>query len=107
MCGHAATACYGKEESEFPANRLFAAAGDGIWDNAAACGRLYLVSCINAPPPSSCIPGSTILVKVVDRAATAKSPASSDGAALVLSSNAFSQLVDPPTTEFINVSYRQ
>ncbi|KAL9233898.1 hypothetical protein vseg_008833 [Gypsophila vaccaria] len=101
------TACYGKEESGFPANRLFAAAGEGIWENGAACGRQYLVTCLSAPAPTACVPGSIILVKVVDRAATARSSASTDGAALVLSVDAFSRLVDPPTADFINISYRQ
>uniref|UniRef100_A0A7N2L7J4 Expansin-like EG45 domain-containing protein n=1 Tax=Quercus lobata TaxID=97700 RepID=A0A7N2L7J4_QUELO len=37
------TACYGSDASQFPSSNLFAAAGDGIWNNGAACGRLYLV----------------------------------------------------------------
>ncbi|XP_074289685.1 EG45-like domain containing protein [Silene latifolia] len=100
------SACYGSDESEFPANRLFAAAGDVIWNNGAACGTQYLVTCVSAPSPSKCLPG-IIQVTVVDRAATLKSHPSSSGAALVLSFDAFSQLVDPPTTKFINISFRQ
>ncbi|RVX11105.1 hypothetical protein CK203_013325 [Vitis vinifera] len=42
------TICYGNDASEFPSSNLFAAAGDGIWDNGASCGRQYLVRCISA-----------------------------------------------------------
>nr|GEY93211.1 RNA-directed DNA polymerase, eukaryota, reverse transcriptase zinc-binding domain protein [Tanacetum cinerariifolium] len=31
-------ACYGYDSSQFPSKNLFAAAGDRIWDNGAACG---------------------------------------------------------------------
>ncbi|KAE9462761.1 hypothetical protein C3L33_05331, partial [Rhododendron williamsianum] len=30
-------------------------AGDGIWDNGAACGRQYLVKCISATTPYTCV----------------------------------------------------
>lgn len=66
-----------------------------------------MVSCISANAPSSCVPGSTIQVKIVDRAATAVSKASSRGAALVLSTTAFDQLVRPPSTTSINIMFQQ
>ncbi|KAJ8431800.1 hypothetical protein Cgig2_027545 [Carnegiea gigantea] len=101
------TACYGSDTTEFPENNQFAAAGEGIWDNGAACGRQYLVRCISAPPPNSCISGSTIQVKIVDRAATAISHPSAPRATLSLSSAAYSQLVNPPSAGFINIEYQQ
>ncbi|KAK9741802.1 hypothetical protein RND81_03G129500 [Saponaria officinalis] len=100
------TTCYGSDQSEFPENRQFAAAGDGIWNNGAACGTQYQITCISAPPPSKCLPG-VVQVTVVDRASSVTSRASSPGAALVLSTDAFSQLVSPSSANFINVSYRQ
>ncbi|KAL9239860.1 hypothetical protein vseg_014139 [Gypsophila vaccaria] len=101
------TACYGNDESAFPSNREFAAVGEGIWERGEACGRQYLVSCINAPPPSKCVSGAIIQVKVVDRATTARSRPSRGDAALLLSADAFSMLVQPPNTTFIHVSFRQ
>nr|GFB61894.1 hypothetical protein [Tanacetum cinerariifolium] len=61
------TACYGNDASQFPSSNLFAAAGEGIWDNGAACGRQYLVKCISAVIPRTCILGQTIQVRIVDR----------------------------------------
>ncbi|KAF3966449.1 hypothetical protein CMV_009449 [Castanea mollissima] len=46
------TTCYGSDTSEFPSSNLFAVAGDGIWDNGAACGRQYLLP----TPPWFCLP---------------------------------------------------
>lgn len=69
----AATACYGNDASQFPSSNLFAAAGEGIWDNGAACGRQYLVKCISAVIPRTCILGQTIQVRIVDRAQTSVS----------------------------------
>ncbi|KAK9268518.1 hypothetical protein L1049_000271 [Liquidambar formosana] len=50
------TVCYGNDPTQFPSSNLFAAAGDGIWDNGAACGRQYLVRCISASQPGTCVP---------------------------------------------------
>ncbi|KAL0323909.1 UNVERIFIED_CONTAM: EG45-like domain containing protein [Sesamum calycinum] len=75
------TACYGSDMSQFPTSSLFAAAGEGIWDNGAACGRQYLVKCISAAVPKTCVEGQTIQVKIVDRAITLVSPPSRAGAA--------------------------
>ncbi|KAK9682005.1 hypothetical protein RND81_10G043300 [Saponaria officinalis] len=104
---YCATTCYGNDQTAFPPNRLLAAAGEGIWEGSAACGRQYLVTCINLPPPSKCISGAIIQIKVVDRASTAVSRASSGGATLVLSADAYSKLVQPPNATFINISFRQ
>ncbi|GAB4836894.1 hypothetical protein Ancab_001805 [Ancistrocladus abbreviatus] len=82
------TACYGSDPSQFPSNNLFAAAGDGIWDNGAACGRQYLVRCISAAEPKACFFGD-IRVKIVDQVASAVSPPSTGGATMVLSTTAY------------------
>nr|AWP38933.1 Ave1 [Fusarium oxysporum f. sp. physali] len=58
------TACYGNDLSQFPAGNLFAAAGEGIWDNGAACGRRYRVKCISPRPCKS----DMVDVRIVDRA---------------------------------------
>ncbi|KAH0989634.1 hypothetical protein GBA52_001117 [Prunus armeniaca] len=51
------TACRGSDPSQFPSSNLFGSAGEGIWDNGAACGRQYLVRCISAPVLGTCVPG--------------------------------------------------
>ncbi|EWZ77666.1 hypothetical protein FOXG_22509 [Fusarium oxysporum f. sp. lycopersici 4287] len=58
------TACYGNGVSHFPSGNLFAAAGEGMWDNGAACGRLYTMKCISPGPCKS----DTVDVRIVDRA---------------------------------------
>ncbi|GAB2232516.1 hypothetical protein Droror1_Dr00011553 [Drosera rotundifolia] len=62
------TLCYGFDTSQFPTDRLFAEAGEEIWDNGAACGRLYLVRCIGARLAGGCIEGAAIEVMIVDYA---------------------------------------
>lgn len=103
----AATACYGQDSTAFPSNNLFAAAGEGIWNNGAACGRQYTVSCVSAPPPNTCVSGTTVTVKIVDRASTAVYHPSTTGTTLVLSTAAFNQLVKPFTATSINVQFEQ
>ncbi|KAJ6924696.1 hypothetical protein NC652_017847 [Populus alba x Populus x berolinensis] len=78
------TACYGNSSSQFPSSNLFAAAGEGIWDNGAACGRQYLVRCISAAVPRTCLPDQMVQVRIVDRAQTSRSEPSSDGVTIVL-----------------------
>merc|ERR1712137_347320 len=82
------TACYGSNPAQFPSSNLFASAGEGIWDNGAACGRQYLVRCISAAAQGTCIPGQTIQIKIVDRAQTSVSRPSRGGPTLVLSTTA-------------------
>jgi hypothetical protein len=60
----AASACYGYEERGI----YIAAASDSMWENGAACGKLYSVACIGAtnrvaPPPCK---NNFILVLIVD-----------------------------------------
>ncbi|QHO51370.1 EG45-like domain containing protein [Arachis hypogaea] len=98
--------CYGTEATEFPSSNLFAAAGDGIWDNGAACGRQYLVRCISAEQPRTCIPDQSIQIKIVDYAATAVSAASASGTTLVLSDKAFGSIANT-TAILINIEFQQ
>ncbi|XP_074269040.1 EG45-like domain containing protein [Silene latifolia] len=90
------TECYGDDTTNFPANNFFAAAGDGIWDNGAACGRQYVIQCISVANPFSCLnQGSTIQVKIVDYANTAVSrPVITSGTTVYLSDVAFKALVN-------------
>jgi expansin (peptidoglycan-binding protein) len=46
---------------------MIAAASDAVWDNRAACGRMYSIMCTGAnnEAPYPCT-GTTITVKVVD-----------------------------------------
>ncbi|KAK9706106.1 hypothetical protein RND81_07G104500 [Saponaria officinalis] len=90
------TECYSDDTTNFPADDMFAAAGDGIWNNGAACGRQYMVQCISAPESLSCANVDTIIqVKIVDYANTAvSSPVTTSGTTMFLSDIAFGALVD-------------
>ncbi|XP_065850747.1 EG45-like domain containing protein isoform X2 [Euphorbia lathyris] len=99
------TACFDNEVSQFPTDNMFAAAGEGIWDNGASCGRSYLVRCISASSTTICDPSKIIQVKIVDRAQTSISIPSADGAIIVLSDTAFSQFTNSPAS-LINVEFR-
>jgi hypothetical protein len=104
-----ATACYNDSASQFPSNNMFAAAGDGIWDNGAACGRQYLVRCISAAVADSCIADQVIQVKIVDYAlALINNPPSASGTTIVLSETAFGAIANnsaAPTS--INLEFQQ
>uniref|UniRef100_F6HH64 Expansin-like EG45 domain-containing protein n=1 Tax=Vitis vinifera TaxID=29760 RepID=F6HH64_VITVI len=100
------TICYGNDASEFPSSNLFAAAGDGIWDNGASCGRQYLVRCISATQPGTCVPDQTIQIKVVDYAPSAPSTPSADGTTIVLSETAFGIIANSTATA-INIEFQQ
>ncbi|GAV70547.1 DPBB_1 domain-containing protein, partial [Cephalotus follicularis] len=100
------TACNGNDPSQFPSNNMFAAAGNGIWDNGAACGRLYRVSCISAVVPGTCIKGKIIPVRIVDRAQTSASRPSRDGSTMVLSTAAFGTIANPSAT-FVNIDFQE
>ncbi|XP_043806160.1 putative EG45-like domain containing protein 1 isoform X2 [Manihot esculenta] len=101
-----ATTCYGNDPSQFPSNNLFAAAGDGIWDNGASCGREYLVRCISASVAGSCKPGQTIQVKIVDYALSTPTPPSARGTTIVLSETAFGSIANSSATS-INIEFQQ
>ncbi|KAI3454039.1 hypothetical protein Pfo_010702 [Paulownia fortunei] len=100
------TACYGGDLSQFPTSNLFAAAGEGIWDNGAACGRQYLVRCISAAVPRACVAGQTIQVKIVDRAQTSVSRPTREECSLVLSNTAFATIANP-SVSYLNVEFQQ
>ena len=103
---YTATACYGNDATQFPSSNLFASAGEGIWDNGAACGRQYLVRCISAAHPRTCIPGQTIQIRIVDRALSSVSRPSRHGATIVLSKTAF-RMIARPSTSYINIEFQQ
>ncbi|KAE8056414.1 hypothetical protein FH972_013189 [Carpinus fangiana] len=98
------TACHGSDEAQFQSNEVFGSAGEAIWDNGEACGRLYSVQCISATDPNTCIPGQIIHVKIVDRALTSVSRPSREDAALVLSTSAFGMIANSSVT-FINIQF--
>ncbi|GLT97648.1 hypothetical protein SLE2022_152030 [Rubroshorea leprosula] len=100
------TACYGNDQSQLPSSNLFGAAGEGIWDNGAACGRQYLVRCISASVPRFCNPGQTIQIKIVDRAQSLVSKPSRDGASMVLSSTAYGLIADASAIS-VNIEFQQ
>ncbi|EXB76280.1 hypothetical protein L484_025638 [Morus notabilis] len=100
------TNCYGAESSQFPTSNLFAAAGEGIWDNGASCGRQYQVRCISAARPGTCVPDMTILIKIVDYAGTLVSSPSSAGTTMILSQTAFGAIANS-TAASINIEFQQ
>ncbi|RWR72378.1 EG45-like domain-containing protein [Cinnamomum micranthum f. kanehirae] len=101
------SACYGNDASQFPSNNLFAAAGEGIWDNGASCGRQYLVRCLSAAEPkNACVAGRTIQVKIADRANSSVSRPSRAGTTMVLSVSAFGMIANTSAME-INIEFQQ
>ncbi|MCD7467694.1 hypothetical protein HAX54_005259 [Datura stramonium] len=100
------TACFGSDATQFPSSNFFAAAGEGIWDNGAACGRQYLVSCINSVLPRACKQGETIQIKIVDRAKTSVSRPTRQGTTMVLS-NAALAAIALPNAPSLNIDFRQ
>ena len=105
MCCDSANAC-GFDTSQFPSNNMFAAAGEQIWDNGAACGRQYQVTCTAASAPAACIPGQTITITIVDRALTLTSQPSKEGTLMVLSRTAF-QAIAATSASSINIDFKQ
>ncbi|KAK4760118.1 hypothetical protein SAY87_023249 [Trapa incisa] len=100
------TACYGSDPTQFPSSNLFGAAGEGIWDNGAACGRQYLVRCISAAVAGACVPNQTIQVRIVDRTTTATSLSTKADATIVLSTTAFSSIANA-SLEYVNIEFQQ
>ncbi|OAY73667.1 EG45-like domain containing protein 2 [Ananas comosus] len=98
------TACYGNDQSQFPVDELFAAAGEGIWDNGAACGRQYLVRCLSAATRGACAEGQQVSIIVVDRASKLASPPSRNGTTLVLNTQAYGMIANLSVVG-INVEY--
>ncbi|KAM7509430.1 hypothetical protein LguiA_019883 [Lonicera macranthoides] len=101
-----ATTCYGSDPTQFPSSNLFGAAGDGIWDNGASCGRQYLVRCISANANDTCIPEQTIQIRIVDYALLLPSAPSAAGATIILSDTAFGVIADS-TAPSINIEFQR
>ncbi|KAL5074292.1 hypothetical protein RYX36_013276 [Vicia faba] len=99
------TECFGGGASQFPSTNMFGSAGEGIWDNGAACGRLYEVRCISAAVPRTCIPGQTVLIKIVDRARSSVSRPSKDDTSMVLSTTAF-EVIANVSSPLINIEFQ-
>ncbi|KAI4333194.1 hypothetical protein L6164_018032 [Bauhinia variegata] len=103
---YTATACFGGDASQFPPSNMFGSAGEGIWDNGAACGRQYEVRCISTAEPKTCIPGQTIQIKIVDRAETSVSRPSAGETSMVLSTTAFRAIANS-SASLINIEFQQ
>uniref|UniRef100_A0A7N2R1E9 Expansin-like EG45 domain-containing protein n=1 Tax=Quercus lobata TaxID=97700 RepID=A0A7N2R1E9_QUELO len=103
------TACYGSDASQFPSSNLFAAADDGIWNNGAACGRLYLVRCITSTSaPYACNQNQTIQIKIVGFIGRAPFAHSTYKATMVLSNTAFGTIANSSTSSsYINIEFEQ
>ncbi|KAA8535465.1 hypothetical protein F0562_030468 [Nyssa sinensis] len=91
------SACYGFEDQGV----MIAAASDPIYQNGAACGRMYRVRCTgptNAGVPQPCR-GDGVTVRIVDRC-----PSPGCTSTLDLSQEAFSMIADPAAGR-INIDY--
>lgn len=97
-----ASACYGNDPNQFPANRFFAAGGDSsnanIWDNRNGCGKFYRITCQG----NGCWGSGSITVKIVDRCPFG----CSGGRAFDLSAEAFRAIANPDVG-VITLSYSQ
>ncbi|KAI9125714.1 hypothetical protein K1719_003132 [Acacia pycnantha] len=82
---------------------MIAAASDSIWDNGAACGRKYSVSCTSGTNQGVAQPcrSGTVTVKIVDRC-----PLPACRGTIDLSLQAFSAIADPNEGK-INIEYTQ
>ncbi|XP_019258102.1 PREDICTED: EG45-like domain containing protein isoform X2 [Nicotiana attenuata] len=100
------SACFGSDSTQFPSSNFFAAAGEGIWDDGAACGRQYLISCISSILPRACKSGETIQIKIVDRAQTVASNPTRQGTTIVLSNAAFAAIADSNALS-LNIDFQQ
>ncbi|KAA0044495.1 EG45-like domain containing protein [Cucumis melo var. makuwa] len=88
------SACYGFEEQ----GTMIAAAGDGLYNNGEACGRMYTVTCTgrtNLGVEQPCT-GNSVTVKVVDRC-----PSPGCQATIDLSQEAFSIIANPDAGKVI------
>ncbi|XP_026657868.1 putative EG45-like domain containing protein 1 [Phoenix dactylifera] len=91
------SACYGNEDK----GTMIAAASDPIYDNGAACGRQYSVTCTgptNEGVPHPCT-GASVTVTIVDRC-----PSPGCQATLDLSEQAFAAIADLNAGK-INIEY--
>ncbi|XP_039117429.1 EG45-like domain containing protein [Dioscorea cayenensis subsp. rotundata] len=98
------TACFNGDPGQFPADSLFAAVGEGIWDNGAACGREYIVRCLSSATPGACLADSTVRVLVLDRGTVLHSSPSANDTTIVLSKQAFRK-ISTLSAPVINVEF--
>ncbi|KAJ0965362.1 hypothetical protein J5N97_026500 [Dioscorea zingiberensis] len=92
------SSCYGYEDKGV----MIAAASDAIWDNRAACGRRYSVTCTGATNqgvPQPC-KGTSVVVTIVDYC-----PAGCQ-ATIDLSQEAFSAIANPDAGKIL-IEYTQ
>ncbi|KAL4654519.1 hypothetical protein ACB092_01G385500 [Castanea dentata] len=92
------SACYGYQDQGV----MIAAASDALYENGAACGRMYKVRCTgptNAGVPQPC--RGEVTVKIVDRC-----PSPGCQATIDLSQEAFNIIADPAAGK-INIDYTQ
>ncbi|XVE85574.1 hypothetical protein DITRI_Ditri17bG0101300 [Diplodiscus trichospermus] len=85
---------------------MIAAASDAIWDNRAACGRKYKVTCVGATnqgDPHPCRGNGDVVVKIVDYR---PSLADDRGGPIDLSQEAFAALANPDAGK-IKISFQQ
>ncbi|XP_023546128.1 EG45-like domain containing protein 2 [Cucurbita pepo subsp. pepo] len=102
------TECFGGDLTQFPTSNLFAAAGDGVWENGAACGRQYFVRCFSASDPEACVPDQTIQITIVDYAPSIVSVPTATGTTMILSTTAYNSIVNTSATvNFVTVEFLQ
>uniref|UniRef100_A0A2N9HBJ7 Expansin-like EG45 domain-containing protein n=1 Tax=Fagus sylvatica TaxID=28930 RepID=A0A2N9HBJ7_FAGSY len=92
------SACYGYQDQGV----MIGAASDALWENGAACGRMYKVRCTgptNQGVPEPC--RGEVTVKIVDRC-----PSPGCQSTIDLSQEAFSMIADPAAGK-INMEYNQ
>ncbi|XP_062144942.1 EG45-like domain containing protein [Alnus glutinosa] len=92
------SACYGYQDQGV----MIAAASDALYENGAACGRMYRVRCTgptNQGVPQPC--RGEVTVKIVDRC-----PSPGCQSTIDLSQEAFSAIADPAAGK-INIEYNQ
>ncbi|KAJ8617236.1 hypothetical protein MRB53_013422 [Persea americana] len=93
------SSCYGYQNDGV----MIAAASDAIWDNRAACGRHYKVTCTGATNkgvPRPCRGSGTVVVRIVDYC-----PAGCHGT-IDLSQEAFASIADPDAGK-IQITYER
>ncbi|XP_030957512.1 EG45-like domain containing protein [Quercus lobata] len=102
-------ACYGSDASQFPSTKFFAAAGHGIWDESAACGRKYSVRCISDSTPDACNQNQTIQIAIVDHIGQEASVPSAYNTTMFLSATAFRTIANSSTTSspYIKIEFQQ
>jgi hypothetical protein len=96
----AASACYGNDPP--PSNGLFAAASPDIYQNGAACGTFYTITCTGATSgeADACTGTPTVTVEIIDLCPGCSEPG------FDLSETAFTQ-ISYESIGRININYSQ